>query len=63
MTLVLEEMDIARVNPYQSDQGTPSDLGLVRTPNGQRRSPNSGGGGDTRSATYPVDDVHQAWIT
>ena len=32
MAFVLGEMDAARANPYQSDQGTPSTLGLVRTP-------------------------------
>ena len=31
VTLVLGEVDVVRVNPYRSDQGTSSALGMVRT--------------------------------
>ena len=58
--MVLGEMDVAWVNPYRSDKGSPSALGLVRTPTVSGGHPIPGG--DTRSATYPVDDVHQARI-
>ena len=56
--MVLGEMDVARVNLYRSGQGAPSALGLVRTPpaNGGHPIPE----GDKKSATYQVDDVHQA---
>ena len=37
---------------------TPSALGLVPNPAGERRSPTSGG-----SAFYPADDVHRTWNT
>ena len=62
MTLVLGEMDVARVNPYRFDQGQPpSALGLVPTPPANDGHPFPGEGeGDSSSATYPVDDVHQA---
>ena len=52
--LVLGEMDVARVHPYRSDQGTPRSRGLVSTPtaSGGHPIPGRGGGGDTRSATY-----------
>ena len=56
-------MDAARVCPYRSDQVTPRARGLVRTPMSSVGHPIPGGGGDTRSATYPVDDVHQPRIT
>ena len=59
--MVLGEMDVAVVSPYRSDQGTISAHALVRTPtiSGGHLTPE----GDIRSATYPVDDVHQARIT
>ena len=61
MTLVLGEIGVARVHPYRSDQGSPRPRGLVRTLMASGGHPIPGG--DTRSATYPVDDVHQARIT
>ena len=65
VTLVLGEMDVAWVNPYRSDQGTSSAPGLICTPLSVAVTQFWGGGwvGDTRSATYPVDDFHQARIT
>ena len=58
--MVLGEMDVALVNPRRFGQGPPIVLGLVPT------SPVNGGhpmpGGDSRSASYPADDFHQAWI-
>ena len=60
MALVLEAMDVARMNPYRYDQDTPSAHGLVLTPTTSGGHPTPGG--DDRSAIYPVDDVHQAWI-
>ena len=62
VTLVLGEMDVARGNPYRSDQGTSSALGLV-DPTVSGGHPIPGGGRDTISASYPVDDVHQGRIT
>ena len=45
VTVVLGEMDVARVNPYRSGQGKPSVHLAWFAPHGQRRrSPNSGGG-------------------
>ena len=61
MTLVMGETDVDRVRPYRSDQGTPRYRGLVRTPTASGGRPIPGGG--TRSATYTVDDVHQAQVT
>ena len=62
MALVPGETDVTQVNSYRSDRDTPSAHGLVRSP-----MASSGGhpipGGDTGSATYPVDSVHQARIT
>ena len=59
--MILGEMDVALVKQNQSGQGDPPAHGLVRTP------PVSGGhqlpGGDSGSASYPVDDVHQVRIT
>ena len=54
------EMGVARVNPNQSSQGEPSVHNAcfaLRFPG----PPTTGGG--SGSATYPVDDVHQARIT
>ena len=60
MTLILGEVDVARG----------AHTGLARVPQiswsgsysvGQRRPANPAG--DTRSATYPVDDVHHARVT
>ena len=62
MTLVLVETDVARVNSYRSDQGTPVFLAWFPPPR-SAAVPLFRGGGDTRSATYPVDDVHQTRIT
>ena len=61
MTLVLGEMDMARVHPYRSDQVSRSAHGLVRTTAASGGHPVPGAG--TRSVTYPLDDVHRAWIT
>ena len=61
--MVVGEIDVARVKPYRFSQCQPQiALGLVLTP------PAKGGHliqgrGDSRSASNPVDDVHQAWIT
>ena len=56
MTLVVGEVDVARVNPYRSGQGEPpSAQGLVH-PTGQWRSPTSGG--DSSSASFAVCDAH-----
>ena len=54
VTVVLGEMDVARVNLYCFGQG----LGLVPAPltNGGHPIPE----GDLRSASCPVDDFHQA---
>ena len=60
-TLVPGEMDVARVHPYRYDQGTLKSRGLVRTPTASGGHPIPGG--DTRSASYLVNDVHQARIT
>ena len=61
MALVLETMNVARMNPYGYDQGTLSAHRLVRTPTASSGHPTPGG--DTRSSTYLVDDVHQARIS
>ena len=58
--LVLEVMDVARMNPYRYDQGTPSAHGLVRTPTASGGHPTPVG--DGRSAIYQVNDVHQVRI-
>ena len=60
--MVLGEMDVAQVKPSQTSQGDPHcTRELVRTP------PVSGGhqlsGGDSRSISCLVDDVHQARST
>ena len=56
--MVLGEMDVARVNSYQSNQDDPPvhrAPGSHSTSSGHHPIP----GGDSRSASYPVDDVHQ----
>ena len=57
------EMDVARVYPYRSDQGSSSAPahGLVGTPTVSGGHPIPGGG-DSRPASYPVGDVHQTRI-
>ena len=65
VTVVLGEMDVARVNPIPFWSGsTPSALSLVPIPpaNDGHASP-GGGEGDARSSIYPADDVHQDRIT
>ena len=56
-TVVLGEMDVARVKPNQPSKG---DLAVHKAtgshPTSQGRPPTSGG--ESRSASYPVDDVH-----
>ena len=60
--MVLEEMEATRVNPYRSGQGEPP-VHLTWFP----PPPASGGhpmpGGDLKSASCSVDDVHQARVT
>ena len=57
--MVLEEMDVARVNPYWSGQSEPPlQLACITTQQASCSHPIRGG--DTRSTSYPVDDVHQA---
>ena len=62
--MIFGEMDVARVNPYRSGQselvhwsGT-SAHGLVCIPPASDGHPIPGG--DSRSSSCPVDDVHQA---
>ena len=54
-------MDVTQVNSYRSGQGEPP------VPWPGSHPPASGShpipGGDTRSATYPVDDLHQTQMT
>ena len=59
--LALGEKDVARVNLYRYDQGTPSAHGLVRTltVSGGHSIPEQIPG----HFTYPVDDDHQARIS
>ena len=59
--MVMGEMDVAPVNSYRSDQGTSGAPGVVRTPRSVAVT-QIWGGGDMRSATFPVDNVHQARI-
>ena len=63
-TVTLGEVNLNRANPCRSGQGESrvhNAHDLIRTP------PASGGhplpGGDSRSASFPVDDVHQARVT
>ena len=61
--VILGEMDVALVNPYRFGQGQPPVHSALFNP-----PPPANGGhpipvDDTRSAAYPVDDVHQALIT
>ena len=61
--MVLEEMDVARLNPSILARSTPSALGLVLTLPANSGHPIAGGRGDSRSAFYPVEDVHHARMT
>ena len=66
-TVVLEDMDVARVNPKDlaeiDHQCTGPLLHLLTLPyNGGHPMP-GGGGGDSRSPSYPVNEVHQARMT
>ena len=63
MTVVLGEMDVARVNSYRSDHGERPLHFPLRTPlaSGGHPTPSvcvCGGGGDSMSPSYVVDDVH-----
>ena len=59
--LVLVVLNIARVNPYRSDQSEPPGHMAWFAPH--RTGEGGHLGGDLRSTSYPVDDVHQAWMT
>ena len=63
MTLILGEMDVARVNPCRFGQGQPPmySVWLGSNPASQRRSANPGDR-IARSVTCPVNDVHQVRI-
>ena len=63
VTVVLGEMDVARVNLYLPfwPRPAPSALGLVPTPPANAGHPIPGG--DSRSASHRVGDVHQARMT
>ena len=58
MTVILREMDVVWVNPYRSGQSEPPVHTAWLALTGKPRSPNFGR--DSRSASYPVDNVHQA---
>ena len=58
MTVVLGEMDVARVNLPDYKGFSASPLSDGTHPSGQRRPPILGGG--SGSAVYPVNHVHQA---
>ena len=61
MTVVLGEMYVARVNPYRLDQVASSAPSLACISSAGGDHPVLGF--DMKSATYPVDDVHQARMT
>ena len=69
VTVLLEEVDVARKNQTNLARAILQRPGqLVRIPPasgvaGGTGSPQPPGGGDTRCASYPVDDVHEARIT
>ena len=58
--MILGEMDIARVNPYRSGQSEPPVHMALFAPHRPTTVTEFRGGGDSRFASYPVDDVHQA---
>ena len=62
MTVVLGEMDVARVNPYRFGRDQrPAQLAWS-----QPRAPVNGGHqsvGESRSVSHPVDDVYQSRMT
>ena len=62
--VILGKMDVVRVKPNQSRGDPQCTRQSVRTPpvSGGQWPPASGGG-VTRSASYPVDDVHLCRIT
>ena len=55
----MREMDVARVH-HTDLASVPPDLVVWFVPRRPAAATQSRGGGDTRSATYPVDDIHQA---
>ena len=57
MTVVLREMDVARVNPYRSGHGERPKLGMLRTPPASGGHPIPGGGG-LKVSLLPGADVH-----
>ena len=57
MTVVLGEMDVARVNPYRSGHGERPKLGMLRTPPASGGHPIPGGGG-LKVSLLPGADVH-----
>ena len=62
--MVLGEMDVTRVNPYRFGQGHPPVLSAwFQCCRPTAVTQIRGGGGDSMSASYPVYDVHQAWMT
>ena len=62
MTVILGEMDVARVNPYRSGQGEPPIHIAWFAPHRPPAVTHSGVVGDLKSASFPVDDAHQARI-
>ena len=58
------EMDVVRVNYVIPGRArvSPLVLGLFHTPPANSGHTLPGGGGDSRSSSYPLDDVHQARI-
>ena len=64
VTVILGEMDAARVNPYRSGQGEhPVHMAFFAPHRQAAVTLIQGGGGDSRSTIYQVEDVHQARIT
>ena len=63
-TVILGEMGVARVNPQQPGQSEPLLPSACFSPNRPAAVTQCrGGGDDSRSPSYAVDDVHQARLT
>ena len=59
--MLLGKVNVARVNPYRSCQGEPPMHLACLAP--YRPVAVTQSGGDSRSSSYPVDDVPQARMT
>ena len=57
------EMDVVRVKAYRSGQGEPPVTMIWFVPHWPAAVTQFQRGGDSKSASYPLNEVHLAWVT